>query len=216
MTKHSSSTAAESAAAGDVTVDIGAERIARVYAQAIIEAADRKGCRGQVLGELAGIVRNVLPAVPRARDIFASPRISGDEKARMIDAITKGRTLPTTTHALHVLARHGRLGLLAEVVTSAERLAAELEGRKQATFTTAMPLAAAEQARIVAEVEQAVSATLAPTFAVDPDIIGGLVVRIGDTVYDQSVATALVRLGERLKQRSIHEIQYGRDRLSPA
>jgi len=211
MTNQSTSTAAASDA-----VDIGAARIARVYAQAILEAADRKGCRGAVLGELAAIVRDVLPKVPQARDVFASPRVGDDEKARIIDAITKGRTHPTTAHALHVLARHGRLGLLAEVVTSAEQLAAELEGRKQATFTTAVPLATAEQARIVTEVERAVSATLAPTFAVDPDIIGGLVVRIGDTVYDQSVATALVRLGERLKQRSIHEIQYGRDRLSPA
>jgi F-type H+-transporting ATPase subunit delta len=211
MTKQPTSTAA-----GSGPVDIGAERIARVYAQAIIEAADRKGCRREVLGELAAIVRDVLPAVPRAREVFASPRINEEEKARMIHAITKGRTLPTTAHALHVLARHGRLGLLTEVVSSAERLAAELEGRKQATFTTAVPLAAAEQSRIVTEVERAVSATLAPSFAVDPDIIGGLVVRIGDTVYDQSVATALVRLGERLKQRSIHEIQYGRDRLSPA
>ena len=210
------STRAEPIASSNAKVDIGAERIARVYAQAIIEAADRKGCRGEVLSELAAIVRDVLPAVPRARDVFASPRVSAEKKARMIDAITKGRTLSTTAHTLHVLARHGRLGLLAEVVASAERLAADLEGRRQATFTTAVPLAAAEQARIVTDVERAVSATLAPTFAVDPDIIGGLVVRIGDTVYDQSVATALVRLGERLKQRSIHEIQYGRDRLSPA
>ena len=211
MTNQTASTAAASDA-----VDIGAERIARVYAQAIIEAADRKGCRSQVLGELAALVREVLPRVPKARDVLASPRIGADEKARLIDSLTKGRTLPTTAHALHVLARHGRLGLLGEVVAAAERLAAQLEGRKQATFTTAMPLAAAEQSRIVAEVEKAVAATLAPTFAVDPDIVGGLVVRIGDTVYDQSVATALVRLGERLKQRSIHEIQYGRDRLGPA
>ena len=55
--------------------------------------------------------------------------------------------------------------------------------------------------------------TLAPTFTVDPNIIGGLIVRVGDTVYDQSIATSLVRLGSRLKQRSIHEIQYRRDRL---
>jgi F-type H+-transporting ATPase subunit delta len=212
----SNQSASNSTAAASGAVDIGAERIARVYAQAILEVADRKGCRGQVLDELAAICRDVLPRVPRATDVFASPQIGSEEKSRMIEAITKGRALPTTAHALHVLARHGRLGLLSEVVTAAERLAAELEGRKQAMFTTAVPLAAAEQSRIVAEVEKAVSVTLAPTFAVDPDIIGGLVVRIGDTVYDQSVATALVRMGERLKQRSIHEIQYGRDRLGPA
>ena len=49
-----------------------------------------------------------------------------------------------------------------------------------------------------------------------PELIGGLIVRIADTVYDHSVATSLVRLRARLKQRSIHEIQYGRDRLGTA
>jgi F0F1-type ATP synthase delta subunit len=54
---------------------------------------------------------------------------------------------------------------------------------------------------------------LAPTFTVNPDVLGGLVVRVEDTVYDHSVATSLRRLGSSLKQRSIHEIQYRRDRL---
>ena len=122
----------------------------------------------------------------------------------------------TTNHALHVLARHGRLGILPEIVAAAERLADEREGRRQATFTTAVPLDAAERQRIVGEVERALRSTLSPTFVVDPEIVGGLVVRVEDTVYDQSVATSLVRLGHSLKQRSIHEIQYRRDRLGTA
>ena len=115
----------------------------------------------------------------------------------------------TTTNALHVLARHGRLGMLAAVVDAAERLADERDGRRQAVFTTAVPLDAAEQARIVAETEQALSAALKPRFSVDPAIIGGLVVRVGDTIYDQSVATGLARLGGRLQERNVHAIQNG-------
>jgi F0F1-type ATP synthase delta subunit len=65
-------------------------------------------------------------------------------------------------------------------------------------------------------VEKAVGASVTATFTVDPALIGGLVVRVEDTIYDQSVATSLSRLGRRLKQRSIHEIQYGRDRLGTA
>ena len=197
-------------------VDIGADRLAKIYAQAIVEAADKKGCRREVIDELGAIVREVLPKVPRAAAVFGSPKVSVEQKEALVDRMGAGRMQPTTIHALKVLARHGRLDVLADVVAAVERLAHHLEGRKQATFTTATPVDAAEQARLVAEVEKAVGATLSATFAVDPALIGGLVVRVEDTIYDHSVATGLSRLGRRLKQRSIHEIQYGRDRLGTA
>jgi F-type H+-transporting ATPase subunit delta len=190
-------------------VDIAADRVAKVYAQAIVEAADAAGCRREVLAELGTLAREVLPQVPEAVAVFASPKVTTEEKGRIIDKLAGGRMQATTTNALHVLAHHGRLGMLAAVVAAAERLADERDGKRQATFTTAMPLDAAEQARIVAETEQSLAATLVPAFVVDPAIIGGLVVRVGDTIYDQSVATGLARIGGRLHQRNIHAIQTG-------
>ena len=200
----------------NIRTDIGVERLAKVYAQAIIEAADRKQCRREVLDELSSIVHEVLPKVPKARLIFDSPKITPDEKSAILNRICAGRALPTTLHALHVLARHGRLGILLQVVAAANRHADDLEGRRQATFTTAVPLDSTEQGQVIAAVEQAVGASVSPTFVVNPELIGGLIVRVADTVYDHSVATGLQRLKARLKQRSIHEIQYGRDRLGTA
>lgn len=204
------------AKAAALHVDIGADRLAKVYAQAIVEAADKQRCRREVIEELAALVRDVLPRVPKAAAVFASPKVAVEQKEALVDRMAAGRLRPTTVHALKVLARHGRLNVLADVVAAAERLADSLEGRKQATFTTATPVDAADQARLVAEVEKAVGASVSATFTVDPALIGGLVVRVEDTIYDQSVATSLSRLGRRLKQRSIHEIQYGRDRLGTA
>ena len=202
--------------AGDGPTDIGVERLAKVYAQAIIEAADRKQSRREVIDELAAMVHEVLPKVPKARIVFDSPKVTPEEKSAVINRICAGRVHPTTLHALHVLARHGRLGILSQVVAAARRQADEMEGRRQATFTSALPLDATEQSQIVASVEKAIGASVSPTFIVNPDLIGGLIVRVADTVYDHSVATSLVRLRARLKQRSIHEIQYGRDRLGTA
>ncbi len=191
------------------TVDIATDRVAKVYAQAIVEAADAAGCRRDVIAELGMLAREVLPLVPEAAGVFSSPKIPPEEKGRIIDRLAGGRLQPTTTHALHVLARHGRLGMLAAVVEAAERLADERDGRKQATFTTALPLDAAEEGRIVAETEKALAIAVVPTFVVDPAIIGGLVVRVGDTIYDQSVATGLTRISGRIRQRNVHAIQNG-------
>lgn len=188
-------------------IDITADRVAKVYAQAILEAADAAKCVDTVLAELATLARDVLPKVPEARAAFASPKVPAEQKAALIDKIGKGRLAPTTVNTLHVLARHGRLGILAPIVASLEQLADERAGRQQATFTTATALSADEQTKIAAEVEKALAARLKPEFVVDPDIIGGLIVRIGDTIYDQSVVTSLTRLGGRLQQRNIEAIQ---------
>jgi F-type H+-transporting ATPase subunit delta len=190
-------------------VDIAADRVAKTYAQAIVEAAEAAGCRREVIAELGALAREVMPRVPEAAAVFASPKIPAEDKARIIDRLAKGRLRETSVNSLHVLARHGRLGMLGAVVDAAERLADAREGRRQATFTTVLPLDAAEQARIVADTERALSATLVPSFTVDPAIIGGLVVRVGDTIYDQSVATALSRIGGRLHERNIYAIQNG-------
>ncbi|MFM1904513.1 MAG: F-type ATPase subunit delta [Planctomycetota bacterium] len=205
---------APAAADRSQAVDISVERVARVYAQAILEAADKKNCRGEVIEELESLVRDVLPKVPRAGEVFASPKVPVEAKQAVIDRIAAGRMLSTTVHALHVLARHGRLGIVAQVAAAARGLADELSGLQSARFTTATPLSDDEQRQLVAEVEQAVGARLSPEFAVDPEMIGGLVVKIGDTVYDQSIATGLARLGGNLHRRTMHEIQYGRDRLT--
>ena len=191
------------------SIDIGAEQVAKVYARAIVEAADAAGCRHDVIDELTALARDVLPQVPQAAAVFASPKVSIEEKQAIIDRLAAGRLRPTTTHSLHVLARHGRLGMLSAVAQAAARLADELEGIHEAVFTTAVPLDAAGQEQVAADVQRSLAMALRPSFVVDPTIVGGLVVRVGDTIYDQSVATSLVRLGDRLRQRNISALQTG-------
>ena len=190
-------------------IDIGAEHVAKVYARAIVEAADLAGCRREVIDELTALARDVLPHVPQAAAVFASPKVSIEDKKAIIDRLAAGRLRPTTTHSLHVLARHGRLGLLQAVATAAARLADELEGVHEAVFTTAVPLDRDHQHQVASDVQRALSIALRPSFVVDPSIVGGLIVRIGDTIYDQSVATSLARLGDRLRQRNISALQTG-------
>ena len=121
-----------------------------------------------------------------------------------------------TLNALLVLANHERLGLLPELVNALRRELDQRAGRREAVLTTANSITADEQAAILKSVEESLGESLTAHFSVNPDLLGGLVVRIEDTVYDHSVSTSLVSLAERLKHRSIHEIQHRRDRLGSA
>ena len=65
--------------------DIGGQRLAKVYAQAILDAADAAGCRNEVLAELHSLATDVQSKVPAARALFASPRVSIEEKELLVE-----------------------------------------------------------------------------------------------------------------------------------
>ena len=55
--------------------DVGVQRLARVYAQALLDSAEKAGCRAEVLGELQSLAHDVLPKVPAAAGVLGSPRV---------------------------------------------------------------------------------------------------------------------------------------------
>jgi F-type H+-transporting ATPase subunit delta len=196
--------------------DVSVALVAHVYAQAIVEAADKQNCRDEVVAELKQLADEVLPKVPGLLTLLDSPRLGIAEKAAVVDKALSGRVSETTRNTLQVLADHKRLGILPEIVAAVSCEVDRLAGKQQAIITTAQPLDEQQRQGLLAEVERSLGTALSARFTVNPDLLGGLVVRVEDTVYDQSVATGLVRLAERFKQRSIHEIQHRRDRLGSA
>ncbi|HEY1784064.1 MAG TPA: ATP synthase F1 subunit delta, partial [Pirellulales bacterium] len=130
-----------------------------------------------------------------------------------IDRVFAPRYDQTLVDFLRVLSRRDRLGVLRPILREFIRQHGEVRGniRVQVTTAAALPEAAAKQ----------LAKSLAPLVAgepvlelmVDPELIGGAVVRIGDTVYDGSVASQLVRLESQMINRSVHEIQSRRDRF---
>ena len=196
--------------------DIGAARLAKVYAQAIVEAADRHECQAEVVEELTHVVEEVLPRVDSLTSVLESPQVTTSDKTAIVSRTFSGKISTTALNALLVLASHERLGLLPELVSALRRELDQRAGKREAVLTTANPITPDEQATILKSVEESLGEALTAHFSVNPDLLGGLVVRIEDTVYDHSVSTSLVSLAERLKQRSIHEIQHRRDRLGSA
>ena len=80
--------------------------------------------------------------------------------------------------------------------------------------STAEPLDAAAEKRIIEDLRSRLNLQPLLDKQIHPELIGGIVLRVGDTVYDGSVATQLERLREQMINRSVHEIQSRRDRFS--
>jgi F-type H+-transporting ATPase subunit delta len=104
--------------------------------------------------------------------------------------------------------------MLGSVIRQARATLDRRQNRKPVTVRSAVPLDEGQVAAVVEKLSKMVHATPVITLEVDPSLIGGLVVQVGDDVYDASVRTRLERLRGRLIERKTHEIQSRRDHFS--
>ncbi len=189
-----------------------APELTRNYAEALLNAGGDEA--EAVVEELEAIGSDVLRAQPRFAAILAAPSISAAEKDRIVVDTFEGRALPTVVRFLRVLNRHGRLGLLAGVTGQARATLDRRNNRKPVTVRSAVPLDEGQQAALRDRLASMIHASPVITLVVDPSLIGGLVVQIGDEVYDASVRTRLEAIRGRLIERKTHEIQSRRDHFS--
>ncbi len=196
--------AAPSFIAGTVLDNTTAE-VSRNYADALLNVGGQADETEAVLDELESIRRDVLDAHPRFASILASPSIPGPEKDRILVEAFEGKARPTVIRFLRVLNRHGRLGILPSVIRHARATWDRRQGRKPVTVRSAVPLDEGQQAAIRDRLAGMIHATPVLTLIVDPSLIGGLVVQVGDDVYDASVRNRLGRLRDRLIERKSHD-----------
>jgi len=203
----------EYAHAAELQADVVAERIADVYAEALLDAAERGEKAAALLDEFDALLTDVLDRFPKFEAILISALIPRGEKAGILDRTLKPRLSPMLLNFLKVVSRHGRLDLLREIHRQARLLLDKRQGRVHIRLTTAMPVDDRLAARLVAQLRTAVGGEPILRRQVDPQLIGGAVLRIGDTVYDGSIASQLKRLQAQMIDRSVHEIQSRRDRF---
>ena len=197
---------------GKSVFDDIAPELTRNYAEALLGAA---GDRAEaVVIELEEVEADILSAYPDFASLLASPTVPGPEKDRLLTATLGGRADETVLRFLRVLNRHGRLAILPAVIHQARATLDRRLNRKAVTVRSAVPLDEAQQAALRDRLAAMVHATPVITLEVDPSLIGGLVVQVGDAVYDASVRNRLERLRGRLTERKTHEIQSRRDHLS--
>lgn len=194
-------------------IDVSAQGIAEAYAKALVQATEASGKSEAVLAELGSWIDDVLDKNPKLDRLFASQVVEAEAKFAMIDrALPKAE--PLFVKFLKVLASHARLEVIRPVRDQAHKLLDKLRSRTEANVVSAAPLDPKQSAAIKARLLATYGGEVVLVESVDPSIIGGVIVRVGDRVVDASLATSLARLKEQLINRSVHEIQRRRDSFS--
>ena len=133
-------------------------------------------------------------------ELASSPLVSRDEAGKAFAAIAPQIGLdPITANFLGVLARNGRKGELRNVIRAFRRLASEHRGETTAEVVTARPLNDDQIGALKTQLRARAGRDVAIDASVDPNILGGIVVKLGSQQIDASIRTKLNRLASAMK-----------------
>jgi F-type H+-transporting ATPase subunit delta len=185
-----------------------ATAVAAVYAEAMLGLADRRGEADAVRAELDELVR-LAASRPGFAAFLANPLIDPDRRAGSLERMLRGRAGDLLVDALQVINRKGRIGLLAAIAAAYAARHDTLSGVVEVRVASAVPLAGAQRERLLAAVRAKTGREPRLVESVDSELLGGLVIRIGDRKADATIATRLRTLSEALLARASHEIVRG-------
>ena len=168
----------------------------RVYANALFEAAQEQG-KLEPVGEQLSQLVEAEREVPELRELLRNPQLDPRARRAALEDVL-GESDELLRNFLLVLSDKGRAGQLEEIAAEFERLVAEAEGIVHAELTTAVELSDDEAEKLLGQIEQASGRKVEATRAVDPDLIGGIVLQVGSHRLDASVRGRLDRLRRQL------------------
>lgn len=171
--------------------------IARNYAEALLALARK----AKDLDGWAEMISDFAAAVEQdatLRRFLESPRVSATQKDEVITKAVQDRVPKLFLEFLRALLRNRRQMLIPEIAVEFANLVDESAGRVHARVTVAKETSAEENNVIARELSRAVGKDVVPHMNVNPAILGGVVVRIGDTVMDGSVRRRLATLRRRM------------------
>lgn len=170
------------------------ETLAREAALAI---AERDEVIEDVEDELFRFARTLV-AEPRLRDLLADVAQPVDGRLGLLDTLLSSKVQPVSLQLLRQAIRLPRGRLLDALVESLAELAAARRGRSVAQVRAAAPLTAEQERRLTEDLSRIYGRAIDVQVEVDPDLLGGLVIRVGDEVIDGSVAARLAAARQRL------------------
>ena len=174
------------------------QTIARRYSSALADVVLDRGEAKEVQQELQEWSDLILSNT-NLQEVFRNPTIPLDQKRAVLNQlIERAKPRPTTANFLKVLLQNQRLTDLPEINRKFAETLDERAGMVAATITTARPVPDEIQGRLSEKLASVTQKKVRLNFEQDPELIGGLVTRIGSTVYDGSVRSQLQQIKERM------------------
>ena len=175
--------------------------VARRYALALYQEAEAQGQVDTVDADVETL-HSALNGSRELEAVFASPIISREKKEAVLGRLFNGKVSDLTLRFVGLMVQKQREELLPATVRAYATLRDERLRITEATVTSAQPLASDEADRLRQRLEAQTGKTVRMRMHVDPALIGGLVVRVGDVVYDRSVSHQLKPLRAQLMERA--------------
>lgn len=168
------------------------QQVGALYAKALLGAAGGK--TDEIVSQLEAVVKECLDRYPALEQALGSPNIVQEEKEAMLDRIFGGKVDTMLLNFIKVLCRRGRAGSLRSVQITASTLRDEELGRLHVRVTSAMPLSDDQRNSIKAQIKSAFGKDAVLQELTDASLLGGVILRIGDKVYDGSVLGKLQQM----------------------
>lgn len=174
------------------------QTVARRYATALADVVTARGGAQEVQRELIAW-EMMMQSNEQLLEVFRNPTIPYEQKRKVLNAlISRALVRPTTANFLQVLLQNQRLADLNEVNKRFAQILDERSGVVSAEVTTARPIPQTSQDALRAKLTALTGKDVRLSFATDEELIGGIVTRIGSTIYDGSVRNQLQQVKERM------------------
>ena len=198
---------------GNLAYDTERQYIGTVYAKGLLGAAEKANQVTQVVDELESIVVAVLPQLPKLKLLLESPRVPMEVKEKVLNqSFSAGSSVLLTF--LKVVCRHSRFDCLRVISRTATALLQEQTGVVEVRVTTAESVPESMHEELKTKLGQILEKQVVIRTETDADILGGLVVRVGDTVFDGSVANQLSQIRRTAVDQAMQQIRQSLDRFA--
>jgi len=185
--------------------------IAGRYARALLLLTERQSAKSgeallprleSTLAELDSLA-SLTATGSRLGAFLMDPQVSPADRRKVLEQGLKGRAMPSVQVFADLLLRKKRLGITGSIAREFKAIVERAKGLERATVVSAVPLEKAEIQRLHAELERVTGKKIVLEQQVDPTVLGGAYVRIGDRVVDRTVSTLLETIAHQLYEVSV-------------